>query len=212
MTTTSPSLSAFSLCIISSYFFIISSVSSIRRLFVPTCTITVSSLPLFSISGTICSILPPGLHTVLIPTHCCSRFLPTCLTSESPTNSTLVFLWLVAAFSSFVSFCMLLVNFVRVCHGLSLADPTPRYFFLLMPANSFQLTQPFQHQLQRLRHSLRDFLAFIQAQLQAVHSPALPACRAGPRRLKWPDSSSKQPLSPYIVMPVLQTAVIHLHC
>src|SRR6218665_208953 len=44
MTTTSPSLSAFSLCIISSYFFVISSVSSIRRLFVSTCTITVSSL------------------------------------------------------------------------------------------------------------------------------------------------------------------------
>src|SRR6218665_1244935 len=49
-----------------------SSVSSIRRLFVPTCTITVSSLPLFSISGTICSILPPGLHTHLYSVNLCA--------------------------------------------------------------------------------------------------------------------------------------------
>src|SRR6218665_1456256 len=112
MTTTSPSLSAFSLCIISSYFFIISSVSSIRRLFIPTCTITVSSLPLFSISGTICSSLPPGLHTVLSHAHCCSRFLPTCLKCESPTNNTLLFLWLVTAFSCFCSWTTLSESFV----------------------------------------------------------------------------------------------------
>src|SRR6218665_56170 len=68
-------------------------------------TITASSLsPLFSTSGTICSILPPGLHTVFSPTHCCSKFLPTYLTSESPSNSALSFLLLVAAFPCFCSF------------------------------------------------------------------------------------------------------------
>src|SRR6218665_1021598 len=112
ITTTSPNLSSFILSIISSYFLIIFSVSSMRRLFVPTCTITVSSLPLFSISGTICSILPPGLYTVLSPAHCCCRFLPTCLTRESPTNSTLPFLCLVTAFSCFRSWTTLSESFV----------------------------------------------------------------------------------------------------
>src|SRR6218665_862972 len=103
-----------------------------RRLFVPTCTITVSSLPLFSISGTICSILPPGLHTVLSPAHCCCRFLPTCLTRESPTNNTLPFLWLVAAFSCL---CSLSESFVVLLLLIPYPATSPSFFCPHTPSN-----------------------------------------------------------------------------
>lgn len=127
-----------------------SSLSSIRRLFVPTCTITASSFPsFFSISC-----LPNSVRTSTL----LLQILLSMPTRESSTNGTLSFFWLANAFAC-DPFSVLLLT-LPIFSALLYLDPSCSCCtlppFVLHPTSDCWFLPKLWDQVQVL-HSLWDF-------------------------------------------------------